>query len=163
MHAIIPLTVLPFQAAFWKFDEHGAVLKYDTWIPNLNNWIEASLGISISNPQVEMQTIPQLCAVTQQRCTGPNTQWISIEECVSTLSQKPYGNYDEAWGDNIVCRTIHLVLTQVRLQVSSLLHQARVSWPKADTKLFSNRSIAPYWTHRRRQMCGLCISTRILQ
>jgi hypothetical protein len=143
MHAIIPLTVLPFQVAFWKFDDHGAVLNYDAWIPNLNDWIEASLGISISNPQVEMQTIQQLCAVTQQRCTGSNTQWISIEECVSTLSQKPYGNYDEAWGDNIVCRTIHLVLTQVRPQVSSLLHQARVSWPKADTKLFSNRSIAP--------------------
>src|ERR1700728_1005497 len=127
MHAIIPLTILPCQVAFWRFDEHGAVLKYDAWIPNLNDWVEASLGISISNPQVDMETIQQLCAATQQRCTGSNTQWSCIEECVSTLSQKPYGNYDEAWGDNIVCRSIHLILTQVRPQVSSLSHQARVS------------------------------------
>jgi hypothetical protein len=59
MHAIIPLTVVPFQVAFWKFDEHRTVLKYDAWIPNLNDWIEACMGISISNPQVEMQTIQQ--------------------------------------------------------------------------------------------------------
>ena len=125
MHAIIPLTILPCQVAFWRFDEHGAVLKYDAWIPNLNDWIEASTGISISNPQVDMETIQQLCAVTQQRCTGSNTQWISIEECVSTLSQKPYGNYDEAWGDNIVCRSIHLILTQVRPDVSKIAFASR--------------------------------------
>jgi hypothetical protein len=127
MHAIIPLIVLPFQVAFWKFDKHGAVLKYDAWLPNLNDWIQANMGVIISNPQYEIQTIQQICIVTQQRCTGSNTQWTSVEECVSTLCQKPYGNYDETWGDNIVCRTIHLVLTQVRPQVSSLSHQARVS------------------------------------
>ena len=125
-----PIKYLAFQIAFWKFDECGAVLKYDAWIPNLNDWIVAGLGISISNPQVDMQSIQQLCAGTQQRCTGSNTQWNSIEECISTLSQKPYGNYDEAWGDNIVCRTIHLVLTQVRPQVSSLSHQTRVLRPR---------------------------------
>ena len=123
----LPFTVLSFQIAFWKFDDRGAVLKYDAWIPNLNDWIVAGLGISISSPQVDTQSIQQLCAATQQRCTGSNTQWSSIDECISTLSQKPYGNYDEAWGDNIVCRTIHLVLTQVRPQVSSLFRQTRVS------------------------------------
>ncbi|KAE9362654.1 hypothetical protein N431DRAFT_499308 [Stipitochalara longipes BDJ] len=102
------------EIAFWKFDDCGAVLKYDAWIPNLNDWIVAGLGIQIGNPQVDSESIGQLCGGTQQRCTGSNTQWTSIDECVETLSQKPYGNYDEAWGDNIVCRTIHLVLTQVR-------------------------------------------------
>jgi hypothetical protein len=120
MHEIIPLTVLPFQVAFWKFDRDGAVLKYDAWVTNLNAWIEASSGIPINNPQLDAGTIEQVCAVTQQRCTGSNTQWTSVDQCVGALSQKPFGNYDEAWGDNIVCRTIHLVLTQVRPQVSSL-------------------------------------------
>jgi hypothetical protein len=87
----------------------------------------AGLGIEISNPQVAEQSIEQLCGGTQQRCTGANTQWNSVEECIQDLSQKPYGNYDEAWGDNIVCRTIHLVLTQVRPDVSSPSHEARVS------------------------------------
>jgi hypothetical protein len=124
MHAIILLTVLPFQVAFWKFDRDGAVLQYDAWVPNLNAWIEASTGIPINNPQRDAGTIEQLCAVTQQRCTGANTQWTSVDQCVGALSQKPFGNYDEAWGDNIVCRTIHLVLTQVRPQVSSLSHKS---------------------------------------
>ncbi|PMD16379.1 hypothetical protein NA56DRAFT_580553 [Hyaloscypha hepaticicola] len=105
------------EVAFWKFDDCGAVLKYDAWIPNLNDWIIAGLGIDLSNPQVIEQSIEQLCGGTQQRCTGPNTQWNSTEECITVLSQKPYGNYDEAWGDNIVCRTIHLILTQVRPDV----------------------------------------------
>jgi hypothetical protein len=135
-----PIKYFTFQVAFWKFDEHGAVLKYDAWIPNLNDWIMAGMGIS-NDPQAEEQSIEQLCGGTQQRCTGSNTQWDSIEECIATLSQKPYGNYDEAWGDNIACRIIHLALTQVRPDVSSLSHQARISGPKADTKLFSNRSI----------------------
>jgi len=105
------------QVAFWKFDHRGAVLKYDAWIPNLNAWVEASMGIDISNPEVQAGSIEGLCALTQLRCTGTNTQWSSINQCVSTLSQKPYGNYDEAWGDNIVCRSIHLVLTQLRPEV----------------------------------------------
>lgn len=106
-----------FQVAFWKFDKKGAVLKYDAWIPNLNDWIVAGLGIQINNPSVAAQSIEQLCGATQQRCTGANAQWDSIDQCIETLSQLPYGNYDEAWGDNIVCRTIHIVLTQVRPDV----------------------------------------------
>ncbi|KAK3934620.1 hypothetical protein QBC46DRAFT_368095 [Diplogelasinospora grovesii] len=105
------------QVAFWRFDKQGAVLKYDAWIPNLNNWVEATTGAQFSNTQVQAQSIQQLCGATQQRCTGANTQWASVDECVSALTQKPYGNYDEAWGDNIVCRTIHIVLTQVRPDV----------------------------------------------
>lgn len=27
------------------------------------------------------------------------------------------GNFDEAWGDNVVCRSIHLMLTVVRPEV----------------------------------------------
>jgi hypothetical protein len=106
------------QVAFWKFDDCGAVLKYDAWIPNLNSWVMAALGIPIGNPDAAAQSIQQICGATQQRCLGPNAQWSSIEECIFTLSQKAYGNYDEAWGDNIVCRSIHLVLTKVRPDVS---------------------------------------------
>jgi hypothetical protein len=147
--------VLALQVAFWKFDKKGAVLKYDAWIPNLNDWVVAGLGIQISNPQVAAQSIEQLCGVTQQRCTGSNTQWTSIDECIETLSQKPYGNYDEAWGDNIACRIIHIVLTQVRPDVSFKC----VSRNRKQT--LNCPQIGPLpsrWTHRRWQMCGLCIS-----
>ncbi|KAK0649956.1 hypothetical protein B0T16DRAFT_326117 [Cercophora newfieldiana] len=105
------------QVAFWRFDEVGAVLKYDAWIPNLNNWVEATEAAPITNPQFQAQSIQVICAVTQMRCTGVNSQWANIGECVAALTQKPYGNYDAAWGDNVVCRSIHLVLTQVRPDV----------------------------------------------
>ncbi|KAH0537939.1 hypothetical protein FGG08_005389 [Glutinoglossum americanum] len=105
------------QVAFWRFDDCGAVLKYDAWIPNLNTWLEVNNGFSISDPSQQARSIEGLCAVTQQKCMGADSQWTDIDHCVTSLSQKPYGTYDEAWGDNIVCRTIHLVLTTVRPDV----------------------------------------------
>ncbi|KAH0552933.1 hypothetical protein GP486_006869 [Trichoglossum hirsutum] len=105
------------QVAFWRFDECGAVLKYDAWIPNLNTWLEVNDVFSITDPQFQAGSIQSICAVSQQRCVGKNTQWTSMDDCVSTLSSKPYGNYDEAWGDNIACRSIHLVLTGIRPDV----------------------------------------------
>ncbi len=105
------------QVAFWRFDEHGAVLKYDAWIPNLNSWVEATTSAFIADPQFRAESIQQICGGTQQICYGANAQWNSVEECIVTLSQKNYGSYDEAWGDNIVCRSIHLVLSQVNPDV----------------------------------------------
>ncbi|KAK4152410.1 hypothetical protein C8A00DRAFT_16286 [Chaetomidium leptoderma] len=105
------------QVAFWRFDKQGAVLKYDAWIPNLNSWVETTTGAYVADPHFRAGSIQQICAATQMRCNGANTQWDSVEECVATLSKKTYGSYDEAWGDNVVCRTIHLVLTQVRPDV----------------------------------------------
>ncbi|PKS08129.1 hypothetical protein jhhlp_005404 [Lomentospora prolificans] len=104
------------QVAFWKFDEEGAVLKYDAWIPRLDDWVAAITG-SANNTQYQEQSIQSICAVSQLTCTGANRQWSSVEECITTLSRKPFGKYQDAWGDNIVCRTIHIVLTQVRPDV----------------------------------------------
>lgn len=92
------------------------MLKYDAWIPNLDAWVQKTSG-PVVTPEQQMLSIFQICAATQLRCTGANTQWESISECVQSLSQRPYGSYDAAWGDNVVCRTIHLVLTQVRPDV----------------------------------------------
>lgn len=106
------------QVAFWKFDEEGAVLKYDAWIPNLNSWVQATTAALVTNPLFQAGSIIQVCSESQLRCTGPNKQWESVNECIASLSAKVYGNYDAAWGDNVVCRSIHLVLTQVRPDVS---------------------------------------------
>ncbi|KAL1838032.1 hypothetical protein VTJ49DRAFT_3126 [Mycothermus thermophilus] len=105
------------QVAFWRFDKTGAVIKYDAWIPNLNSWVEATTAAYVADPQFRAGSIQQICKTTMDRCHGPNAQWSSFDECVEGLSNKRYGTYDEAWGDNVVCRTIHLVLTQVRPDV----------------------------------------------
>ncbi|KAF2403164.1 hypothetical protein EJ06DRAFT_472523 [Trichodelitschia bisporula] len=105
------------EFAFWRFDETGAVLAYDAWLPNLSAWIADVAGTDIYAPAVQAGSIYGICAGVQDRCTGPNQQYGSVEECIGVLSQKTYGNYDETWGDNVVCRSIHLLLTASRPDV----------------------------------------------
>lgn len=58
----------------------------------------------------------------------------SVAQCVSTLSGKTFGSYDEVWGDNVVCRTVHIILALVNPDVSRLLKRAksRVQVPDVD-------------------------------
>lgn len=44
----------------------------------------------------QKQSIQQICELTHLHCTGQNIQWASINDCVFTLSQKPFGDYNEA-------------------------------------------------------------------
>jgi hypothetical protein len=162
--------------AFWKFDDCGAVVKYDAWIPNLQSWVlNTTGGVSTTNANYQMQTIQQICLVSQTRCTGANQQWASFGECVAGLQQKPYGNYDEAWGDNIVCRSIHLLLTQIRPDVSasgfsapaekSLHHPIPTTPPArlatgADLRCLG--SLLPRRPDGRRQVHGRALSGELL-
>ncbi|CAK4032316.1 Hypothetical predicted protein [Lecanosticta acicola] len=74
-------------------------------------------GVDYSNMQVQQAAVQGLCPVIQQRCTGSNQQYTSVQDCGQQLGAKPFGNFDEAWGDNIACRTIHLILTVVHPEV----------------------------------------------
>lgn len=105
------------QIAFWKFDPDGAVLKYAAWIPNLQAWTSAATGVDFSNIIVGKAAPIALCPVIQDRCTGANQQYDNVVACVFELETKPFGSFDEAWGDNIACRTIHLILTKLRPDV----------------------------------------------
>ncbi|KAK7447027.1 hypothetical protein VKT23_014240 [Stygiomarasmius scandens] len=106
------------QVAFWRFDDQGAVLEYDAWIPNLQAWSSVALGIDYSNITIQQGALATaLCPTLQDRCTGSNQQFNSTADCITELGQKPFGTFDEAWGDNIACRTIHLILTGHRPEV----------------------------------------------
>ncbi|KAJ7184890.1 hypothetical protein C8R46DRAFT_984001 [Mycena filopes] len=102
------------QTAFWYFDKHGAVLRYDAWVPSLDRFVPAFHGYDIYNPARMNTTIEQVCGLQAQTCVGDNTVYASMADCVQTLSGKPFGRMDEAWGDNVVCRTIHVLLTKFR-------------------------------------------------
>ncbi|KAK4541393.1 hypothetical protein LTR36_007994 [Oleoguttula mirabilis] len=119
LNASLPTTILS-QVAFWRFDDEGQVLRYQAWIPNLQTWLKIAQGIDYDGIQGrvnECKTTEALCPQIQERCTGSNQQYNSTASCIAELESKPFGNYDEAWGDNIVCRTIHLLLTLVRPDV----------------------------------------------
>ncbi|KAK8226044.1 hypothetical protein HDK77DRAFT_501285 [Phyllosticta capitalensis] len=115
VHTPGPMDTTLKQVAFWRFDSEGAVLRYDAWIPSLRLWTAISSGIDYNNPQVQQGTIvTALCPQIQQRCVGPNQVYASVEDCSRQLLAKPFGDFDEVWADNIVCRIIHLILTGTR-------------------------------------------------
>ncbi|TGO29942.1 hypothetical protein BPAE_0009g00380 [Botrytis paeoniae] len=96
------------EIAFWRFDDKGAVLYYDAQIPNLSLWSAKFTGADISNIAVQtLDIVTNLCPQIQTRCTGanqgnPNAIAKSDVECIATLLAKPFGTFDETWGDNIV-------------------------------------------------------------
>jgi hypothetical protein len=106
------------QIAFWRFDDTGAVLYYDAWIPNLKDYTKLLYGTP-PTPAFKNATIEELCVDTQALCTGNNTQWNSTASCISALSSRHFGDWDEVWGDNVVCRTLHILLARLRPDVNS--------------------------------------------
>ncbi|KIV98946.1 uncharacterized protein PV09_09331 [Verruconis gallopava] len=111
------------QIAFWRFDTTGRIIAYDAWIPNLQNFVgkitDPSVGIYSGGGYVpsttDMTTTEgQICQLQAQFCTGGNQVYSSVDECIGVLMSKPYGTFDEAWGDNVVCRRVHVLLTPLR-------------------------------------------------
>lgn len=111
------------QVAFWKFDDAGAVLEYEAWIPSLRLYVNSSSPVQPTNAQV----IQQLCGVTQNLCTGPNEQYSSVEDCIAVLSKKPFGDTDNLWADNVSCRGLHILLARIRPSVGleRLIHAGK--------------------------------------
>ncbi|KAL9607707.1 MAG: hypothetical protein Q9167_007399 [Letrouitia subvulpina] len=111
------------QVAFWRFDEKGAVLKYDAWIPNVRLYGSTTTPgsgpgtVAPPSPEVQASIIQTLCGTTQQLCTGANTQYNSTEDCVRTLSQRRFGDLDNIWDDNVTCRRIHILLARIRPEI----------------------------------------------
>lgn len=102
--------------AFWRFDDEGAVLHYDAWLPDLALYTDKLYGVD-PNPSSKALVIDGLCTQAQSVCTGANQQYNSTAGCVASMTAKPYGSWDEVWGDNVVCRTLHLLLAKIRPEV----------------------------------------------
>lgn len=122
--------LIEVQFAFWRFDAQGAVINYDAFIPNLSPWSAIASGQLTSNPAFRAASIEQLCGLIENRCVGNNTQYQTARDCIEVLSNKPYGEFSEAWGDNFVCRVIHAILTQIRPEVCSILRSQLVQVAK---------------------------------
>ncbi|KAF7377367.1 Secreted protein [Mycena sanguinolenta] len=105
------------QTAFWRFDDEGAVLQYEAWIPDLDLFSPLDHGYDQYTLDGMNRTIQGICALQDTTCVGSNTVYDGISDCVQTLAAKPYGRSDESWGDNVVCRGIHVLLTKIRPEV----------------------------------------------
>jgi hypothetical protein len=125
------------EVAFWRFDTKGRIIAYDAWIPNLQNFVGKLTDPSIRiyrggsytpTPTDQAVTEAQICQLQAQFCTGGNQVYASPDECMATLMSKPYGSYDEGWGDNVACRRVHALLTPLRPAVrNSLVHVCVIS------------------------------------
>ena len=119
------------------------MLYYDAWLPTLQQYTDLLYGTK-PNPTVDAAVIGQLCGNTQALCTGANQQYDSLQDCVGSLSKKPYGSWDEVWGDNVLCRTLHVLLAKLRPDVSAvLLHRIRQSTKQITTDPLPTRR--PDW------------------
>ncbi|XMA15213.1 hypothetical protein WAI453_008004 [Rhynchosporium graminicola] len=114
--ATVKPTILS-QVAFWRFDSSGAVLQYNAWLPELAMWTKLAIGVDTSNSFVQTAVRSTLCTQIQENCSGPNLQYNSTAGCNAIMATKEFGSYDEVWGDNVVCRNIHVMLTHVRPEV----------------------------------------------
>lgn len=108
------LIIFPFQVAFWKFDDMGAVLEYDAWIPTIRHFQSATTP----NPPSNIDTILAGCATAQTLCQGSNTQYKSTKACTDFFSSIPFGDYDNIWANSVVCRQFHFLLARIRPDVS---------------------------------------------
>ena len=119
------ILTLYLQVAFWEFDDSGAVLKYDAWIPNLGLYYQEGSptpGGNVSSADIQAATIKSLCDSVQSECTGSNTQYNSTQGCIDTLSAKPFGSWEEVWMDSVVCRELHILIARVDPLVRTLNH-----------------------------------------
>lgn len=77
-------------------------------------WTEIGNNVDFDNVVIQKAVPIQLCPQIMKQCTGDSQQYSSVATCVAELEVKPFGSFDEAWGDNVVCREIHVLLTKVR-------------------------------------------------
>ncbi|QDS68577.1 hypothetical protein FKW77_000561 [Venturia effusa] len=106
-----------YETTLKQFNDKGEVVAYDAWIPNLQRWTTIANGIDFNSKLVGMGIPIGICPEIQKRCKDGNQQFTSSPDCIMKLQAKPTGDFNEAWGDNLVCRLIHLQLTLVRPEI----------------------------------------------
>ena len=144
--------------AFWRFDEKGAVLYYDAWLPNLAPYTSRLYG-RMQNASTDAAVIQQLCSSTKPLCQGPNQQYPSQPACQAQLGARPFGSWDEVWGDNVICRTLHVMLARFRPEVG-VPDGLSVAWSNRLT--LRAGPLPSCRTDRRREVRGRGLQLRLL-
>jgi hypothetical protein len=100
-------------------------------IPNLNNFVGKATsligtglrGYSFVPTEKQKEGIYEnLCQAHNLLCTKRFAQWPTKEACEVALAKKPFGIFDVVWGDNVVRRLVHVMLSAIRPGVSSSIY-----------------------------------------
>ena len=142
----------PRQVAFWRFDDKGAVVAYDAWLPTLKQYTDRLYGRPETlNASLQAGVIQRLCTEAQGACRGPNQVYASPEDCQAQLAAKPFGTWDNVWSDTVTCRSLHVLLAKIRPDVSL----SRSLIPDFGWNRQADRDLGPLLpcrTHWRRQV-----------
>jgi len=96
------------QTGFFHFDDEGRILEYDLTILRLGKYADP---VVTSNETLYKE---EICEVAQLYCLGNNTQYNSTESCLEFLSSIPFGSFNDAMSDSVVCRIVHTILVPFR-------------------------------------------------
>jgi hypothetical protein len=100
------------QTGFFTFDRRDRVASFDLAILNLG------AAVNPKSAAEREATIQGVCAVLTLGVGGqPPTcpdEYADFSDCVSFMHAKPYGTWDRANSDTVVCRQLHTLLTPFR-------------------------------------------------
>ena len=100
------------QTGFFTFDRHDRVVSFDLTILNLG------AAVNPKSAAEREATIQGVCAVLTLGVGGqPPTcpgEYADFSDCLGFMHSKPYGTWDRANSDTVVCRQLHTLLTPFR-------------------------------------------------
>jgi len=99
------------ETGFFFFNEDGLIRSYDLSILRLGKYGDVS---TVAHPLY----IGQVCAVADMFCNNGTTfqQYNSTESCLGFLNSIPFGSWNDASSNTVVCRVLHSILVPFRAE-----------------------------------------------
>jgi hypothetical protein len=102
------------QMGFYIFNEQNLVESLDLVILNLGAAVNPP-----DTPEAHSAIINELCGLlVDVTCSDPvydpDGHYTSIEDCVSFMNSIPFGTWDRANSNTVVCRQLHSLITYYR-------------------------------------------------
>jgi len=104
------------ETAFFLFDHHGKILQYDAIEVNQYSWSQFT-SISKDENINKAGMIQKICSIHAQYCIGDLAQFKDFNECTVFMNILSVGNPDYGNQNNILCRTIWSLVTNLRPSV----------------------------------------------
>lgn len=100
------------EVGFFYFDQNNLVVAADLALQQLgqlNDFPAFLQPFIVQQVCASLNGNPSL-GQTQGICSGPNQQFASFSDCNSQLSSKPFGSWNNAASDTVICRLLHSLI-----------------------------------------------------
>jgi hypothetical protein len=97
------------QTGFYQFNSNNQVTTFDLAILNLG----AAVDVPASDQAAVIQGVCSALTVNPGTCNGFH-EYTDFNDCVSFMNSIPYGSWNRANSNTVVCRQLHTLLTPFR-------------------------------------------------